>query len=164
MADETLLNKENDQARGLLGDTSRESAAAKSIDELNLIDPSSVEKPKRGRKPGVAKTAPVIVVNAPTPAQIALGENIVEAQAIAFTGIVAMFSTPESSEAIYKLHVEKHSKKLALAFANVAMEYGVEVSGKMAAVSMLCMAEVSVFRDCWEAWEPKSDDEEEESK
>lgn len=151
----------NDQARNILGDENKESAAAAITGELDLVDPDSKPiKQKRGRKPKDATPVEGQILP-PSPAQMLLGESVVETQAIALTTVVAMFSTSESAAKIYQLHVETHKKKLASAFAMCAKEFGVEVTGKMAALSMLATAEVGLLRECWDAWTPKEEKSEE---
>lgn len=153
----------NEQARNILGDENREAAAEAVVGELNLVDPS-IDKPKRrGRKPNAEKVAASTDSFSipPSPAQMLLGESVVETQAIAITTVVAMFSTTESAAEIYKLHVETHKKKLAHAFAMCAREYGIEVTGKMAALSMLATAEVGLLRECWDKWTPKEENNDE---
>ncbi len=161
----SLTPNPNDAARNVLGDTSKESAAAAVVtDEFNLINPEVQEPKKRGRKPGSTLTPKAPVNLPPTPGQMMIAESLVEGQALAISGTAALFSTPESANAMYELHVKKYKEKLVLAFATLAKEYGIEVSGKAAALSLLIMVEVEVCRACYAAWIPKEELESEPGK
>jgi len=161
MATNPIVN-ETDVARNLLGDSNKEDAAS-SLESLGLTfnDPETETKPakKRGRKPKNSVVTEEPEVLPPSRGHIMLGEEMVEAQALLVSVLAGFITEPESVKKIYELHVKVHKEKLTLAYATLAKEYGIEVSGKMAALGMLAMAQVGLGRDVWNAWVPKQETE-----
>jgi hypothetical protein len=143
-------DNQNDSARSILGDRSIEEAAQATRD-LELVDPeekkerkprSDTGQPRKRRTDSIEDTRP-------SPAQMLMGESCVETQALTVSVIAGLFLGGEQGQAIYNLHIQQHKQKLSVAYAMCAKEFGIEVTGKMAALSMLATAELGLGRDIW---------------
>lgn len=151
---------DTDAARTMLGDTSKEDAAANVQSDLNLIaGPEQLAGKKRGRKP---KSEQQIPEGQPTPAQVMFGEACVKTQSVTFEMLARLVAEQSTVDAIHKSHMETHRAELAFAYANLAKEYGYDVTGKIAAFWLLASAEIDIATDCWEAFVPKQKPEEKE--